>query len=135
MRLLGIDFGEKRIGLALAVKGSKVVTPIESLKRKSLAYDIEFLKQIVEDYEISSFVIGYALNMDGSKSKMCSSAEEFGELLKSSFNIPVYYEDERLSSLAAEERLKEMQGEYKKKKDYLDSISAVIILESYLGAV
>jgi putative Holliday junction resolvase len=135
MRILSIDFGLKRLGLAI---GDTVINSASPLKPIILA-DKEVswpqIKSLIDEYNIDKIIIGYPVNMDGTKSKTTLLVEKFTARLKNQVRREVEYMDERLTSFEADEMLKSFQGDYKKRKKIIDSISALIILKSYMEKI
>ncbi|MCP5103766.1 MAG: Holliday junction resolvase RuvX [bacterium] len=132
MKLLAIDFGMKRMGFAVGNTVIRTATPIEPIARKNEEMDTRYIKNLIDEYDISRIVIGYPLNMDGTKSRITEKVEHFAEQLKKEIAVEIEFADERLTSFEAEEMLKEHQQDYKKRKKVLDSISALVILRSYM---
>ena len=133
MKLLAVDFGMKRMGFAVGNSIIRTAAPIDPIVRKDDTQDIRYIEHLVDEYDISRVLIGYPLNMDGTKSGITLKVEAFAEKLKEKIpgNIAVEFVDERLSSFEAEEMLKSHQQDYKKRKKVLDSISAMVLLRSY----
>lgn len=124
---LGIDYGTKRIGLALADSSSRVAKTFKTI------YKLSELKDIVPAKEVNVFVMGLPLQPDGTEGDTCVKARAFAEKLKSEFNLPVYWVDERLTSQRAEKFLRDtlcMRPD--KRKNILDAESARIILQMFL---
>lgn len=134
MKLLAIDFGMKRIGFAVGNLMIKTATPIDPIVRKNSKEAVQYIKQLVHEYDVSRIIIGYPLNMDGTPSYMTTHVENFMRRLQRSMgpDFPVIPIDERLSSFEAEEELKTLHHDYKKRKKYLDSMSALILLNRYM---
>ncbi len=137
MKILAIDFGLKRIGFAVGNTMIKTATPIEQLDRKNLEFDLEFILRIIDEYDIRHIIMGHPLNMDGTVGKIAVAVENFGNYLKKRIpqEIEVELVDERLSSFEAEELLKPIQGDYRKRKKVLDSVSAMMMLKNYLEKI
>lgn len=109
-----------------------------ALARRSLREDLERLKRMAEERRVERFVVGLPLNMDGSESAMAREVRAFGERLRQETGIEVSYQDERLTSFEAEERLKQRGMSLKrmleaKRRGAVDEMAAVIVLEDYLG--
>ncbi len=134
MKLLGIDYGKKRIGLAVGNIITLTSTPIETYTRtKKIEEDVQHLKNLIEEYEITKIVIGLPLNMDGTKSKTTRQVQSFAAIIRKSVEIPLEFYDERLTSFEADEKLKEFENRsYKIRKENLDSVSAMVLLEKYM---
>lgn len=124
--VLGIDYGSKNLGLAIASSPSYVTTPLNILKRKTLKKDFQVLKELQKDISFQAVLIGLPLNMNGSEGPMAQAAKQFGFYLKDYCGWPVCFWDERLSSVEAIERTQS------KRHSRIDHLAAHIILESYL---
>ncbi len=131
MIVLALDYGEKRIGMAIGNTLLKTSTPI-----KSLIYGknspIPKINEVINDYEVVLLILGYPLNMDGTESPFSGKVKKFGKLLARETGLEVKLVDERLTSFEAEEMLKSIENDYKKRKKSIDSVSAHIILSEYL---
>ncbi len=132
MKILSIDFGLKRMGIALGDSTINSATPLTAIIRQKHDRDINQLNDIIEEYGAEKIIMGYPLNMDGTKSPMTQRVENFAKHLRQATGLVVEFVDERLTSFEAEEMLKADILNYKKRKKLLDSISALIILRSYL---
>lgn len=133
MKILAIDFGQRRMGFAIGDTSIKTAVPIKQINRKNLKLDINHIKDIIYEYDIERIIIGYPLNMDGTKSQITEKVENFSKLLrKKTPEINIEFIDERLTSFEAEEMLKLHKPAYKKRKEILDSISALIILTTFM---
>lgn len=130
MRYLAIDYGSRRTGLAICDKSETIVSPLAVVdSRKGL---LEKIINIIKTENAEAVVVGLPLNMDDSKGPQAQLTEKFAERLKKELQIPVYLQDERLSSFAAEEKLAPAQYTRGKKKKRLDAIAAAEILEVFL---
>jgi putative Holliday junction resolvase len=131
MKILAIDFGIKKMGFALGNTETRTPVPLNPLLRKDLKRDLLYIKTIILDYEVKKIILGYPLNMNGTKNRMTRMVEEFASFLKKKLRLEIDLADERLSSFEAEESLKIPYKDYKKRKKMLDSVSALIILKNY----
>ena len=133
MRYLGLDLGTKTLGLAISDKTGIIATNYGVLKHNE-EYDllITLLKDIIDKEQVEAFVLGYPKNMDNSIGKRAEIALEFKDKLEKAYNIPVYMQDERLSTVQAENMLISNDTSRKKRKKVIDSVAAVIILQSFL---
>ena len=130
MRYLSIDYGSRRTGLAICDPSETFVSPLAVIDaRKGL---LEKILKIIETENVEAVVVGLPLNMDDSKGPQAQLSEKFAEQLKKELQIPVYLQDERLSSFAAEEKLAPAQYTRGKKKNRLDAVAAAEILELFL---
>jgi len=128
-QILGIDLGEKRVGIAITVPVLNIPQPLKTVDRKLI---FEELEALLQKYRIVRFVVGLPLNMDGTKGKKAKEAEEFGKELRNRFNISVVFYDERLTTVHAEGIIHEAGKKIKDNKEIVDKISASLILEGYL---
>lgn len=137
MKILAIDYGEKRMGFAIGSLDSEkkqylTTTALKPLNRKINDLDIQVIKKIISDYDIQKIIIGFPLNMDGSKSPMSEKTKHFGNEVKKKTGIAPEYVDERLSSFEAGEMLKAVEPDRRRIKKKLDSTAALVILNNYL---
>jgi len=133
MAIVAIDFGSRRIGLAIADSLTSPAYPIGTLKRKSLREDLDQVAHLIDARGVAQLVVGLPLNMDGSEGSIARAARKFGTQLGAHLNLPVDYADERLTSIEARERLSAVGG-MRGKKDAVDALAAAIILEDWLAA-
>lgn len=130
MRYLAIDYGYKRTGLAICDPDETVSTPLTVIEgQKKL---IEKISCFVETEKVDALVLGMPLNMDDSQGFQAKRVLHFAEQLKESFDIPIHFQDERLSTFGAKEKIEGIDFMKKKKKKYLDAIAAAEILEAFL---
>jgi putative holliday junction resolvase len=130
MRYLAIDYGTKRTGAAICDPSETIVSPLAVIEgQKGL---LDRIVQIVETENVGAIVLGLPLNMDDSVGPQAKLVFEFAEQLKSRLSIPVYLQDERLTSFAAEQKLVHLKSAKKKKQKRLDAIAAAAILETFL---
>ncbi len=134
MRLLGLDIGEARIGVAVSDPGGTIASPLDVLDARQLARDIRPLKTLAEDYEVAGLVIGLPLSMDGTEGRQAASVRSAGDRLGRALGLPVTYADERLTSATASRAMGEGGVNSKKQRGRLDMVAAAIILQSYLDA-
>jgi putative Holliday junction resolvase len=132
MKILAIDFGLKRIGFAFGNTVIRTAVPIPPAVRKNKEEDIRCIKNLIDEYDIAKIIVGYPLNMDGTKSLITRQVENFTKELKKKTGMDTEFVDERLTSFEAEEELKSIQPDYKKRKKIIDSISAWLMLKSYV---
>tara|TARA_Y100000590_G_scaffold402852_1_gene488954 strand:+ start:259 stop:672 length:414 start_codon:yes stop_codon:yes gene_type:complete len=130
-RALGIDYGERRVGLALSDKSSLIASPYKTLQYFSEDDLISEIKKIVLDKEIEIFVIGLPLNMKGNDSAQTKKVRKFKKLL-SGLELPIIYEDERFSSTIAKNSLVLQNVKTGYNKSEVDRTAAAIILQQYL---
>ncbi|MEA2086670.1 MAG: Holliday junction resolvase RuvX [Candidatus Caldatribacteriota bacterium] len=132
MRILGIDLGEKRIGISISDELGITAQGLPTINAINEIEDLKNIKEIIDKYGVEKIVLGLPKNMNGSLGKQAQKAISFAEKLKSSFRLPVELEDERLSTSKAEKSLIESDRSRKKRKKVIDKMSAIIILQSFL---
>lgn len=132
MRVLGIDFGDKSIGLAVSDKLRLTAQGIGRYQVKNKKEDKKFFKELVLNYAIDEIVIGFPLRMDGTQGTRVDKTKEFARWLKDILKLPVIFWDERLTTKQALRILHQQKTKRKTKKILKDQISAMIILSSYL---
>ncbi|HBK84494.1 MAG TPA: Holliday junction resolvase RuvX [Firmicutes bacterium] len=131
-RILGLDVGNKTIGVAASDPLGLTAQGVTVLRRSSLAADLEALQELLDRYQASEVAVGLPLNMNGSKGPQAEVAEAFGNALAAK-GVTVNYVDERLSTVAAERALLAGDVRRSKRKNVIDMIAAQLILEVYLG--
>ncbi len=133
MRIMALDVGEKRIGIAVSDPMGWTAQGHSVLERKGLKKDIANIKSIFKEYDdLEEIVVGMPLNMDGSKGVAAESMEQFIADLAGSIEIPVSSWDERLTTVSAERVLIDADLSRKKRKKVIDKVAAIYILQSYL---
>ncbi len=132
MRIIGLDVGSKTIGVAVSDALGWTAQGVATIRRRNLEYDLQQLQQIIDQYEVGSAVVGLPLNMNGSRGESVQNAEALGEALQKSANIDVCYQDERLTTVAAQRLLIEGDVSRSKRKNVIDKVAATLILQSYL---
>ena len=133
-RYLGIDFGQKRIGLAISDENGQIAFPLcvlENCGQRRVAVEIS---RIVTERKVGALVLGLPLNLDGSKGIAVENVEKFTDILKQYISIPVEFWDERLSTKIAERAMIEGGLSRMRRKQSIDQATAQIILQSYLDA-
>jgi putative pre-16S rRNA nuclease len=133
MIVAGIDFGNRRIGLAVSNPDQLSAYPVETIVRgRSLAIDLATLRTRLQALEVRRIVVGLPLNMDGTVGPQARAAQVFARRLEDATGIPVELCDERLSSFEAEERLKGLPVRRNRRKLAIDAVAASVILETWL---
>lgn len=131
-RVLAIDFGTKRIGIAISDINAEIAQPLTVLKREGNKKDVEKIANIVREYNVSIIVVGIPYGNDNSITKMGEKAQMFGQLLASSINVEVVFIDETMTSFIAEKALILGGVRREKRKNVIDKIAASIILHDFL---
>jgi putative holliday junction resolvase len=135
MRILGLDVGTKRIGVALSDMLMITAQGLDTIYRKDLAADLAAIRKVVEENGVSEIVAGLPLNMDGTYSAKTTEVVAFIEELAKAVSVPVKTWDERLTSLQAERIMLEGDVSRHKRKMLSDKIAAQLILQSYMGTI
>lgn len=135
MRILGIDYGEARVGIAITDQLNITVQGLETIQRNgSDKVILRRLDEIFEKYEVDTIVVGMPLNMNGTMSERAKITEQFVHKLKCKYNkMKIYTIDERLTTVEAHKTMNFLEVNKNKKKNIVDTISAVYILETYLN--
>lgn len=133
-RILGVDWGEKRLGLSLSDALHMTAGPIGHLKRKSLEQDLAGLAGLIEERDVGEIVIGLPLDLHGEKGKAAERVEAFAESVRERFNLPVHMWDERMSTKAVEKMLIEADVSRAKRKKVRDGLSAAYFLQGFLDS-
>lgn len=132
MRLLGLDLGEKTIGLALSDTSRSVATPMETLPRSKFSVDAQKIEKIVAEHGVGAIVIGLPLNMDGSDGPSSQSARAFGRNLAARVAAPIVFWDERLSTVAVTRTLLDADTTRRRRAEVVDKMAAAYILQGVL---
>ena len=132
--VMAVDYGKKRIGLAVANEAGRVAGPLTSIERKNRREDLRRLREIVREHGVRQIVVGHPLRLDGTRSEMALEAERFAERLQKHIGVPVELVDERLTSWEAEQLLSRKKGERKKGGSEVDAVAAAVILRDYLAS-
>lgn len=135
MRILGIDYGEARVGIAITDQLNITVQGLETIQRNgSDKVILRRLDEIFEKYEVDTIVVGMPLNMNGTMSERAKITEQFVHKLKCKYNkMEIHIIDERLTTVEAHKTMNFLEVNKNKKKNIVDTISAVYILETYLN--
>ena len=135
MRILGLDFGSKTVGVAvcdpLGITAQTVETIVRDQENK-LRRTLARIEELIREYEIEQIVLGYPKNMNNSQGERVRKTEEFKESLERRTGLPVILWDERLTTVAAERVLMECRVRRENRKDKVDQIAAALILQGYL---
>ena len=133
-RILALDYGTKRIGVALSDELGWTAQPLETFERRTLDRDVAHIAALVESHSVERVVLGLPLQLDGREGPAVRAMREFTDKLEGSLPVPVVLWDERMTTKAAEELLIAADVSRKKRKGIVDRIAAAILLRSYLEA-
>jgi putative Holliday junction resolvase len=132
-RILALDVGKKRIGLAVSDELGMTALGLQTLQRTRIREDIEQLRETAVRYEVGTLLVGHPLHMSGDESRQGAYTKEFAERLASAAGLPVVYWDERLTSAEAERLMRQAGATLEQRKRAVDQMAAVLLLESYMG--
>lgn len=133
MRVLGIDYGRKRLGFALSDEGAVLASPLlHKLRSRSVDRDVQTIAHLASTHHVGCIVVGLPLHMDGAIGEMAEEATRFAKHVEQGTHLPVELVDERLTTAEAERVLLEADIPRGKRRELRDSLSAVLILQSYL---
>ncbi|QDT92013.1 Holliday junction resolvase RuvX [Gimesia algae] len=133
-RLLGLDYGTKRVGIAISTFEQNIASPLDNYHRQNLQQDQKHLSKIITEYQCKGLVVGLPVHMSGDEGQKAKEARQFGNWVSQFAEIPVSYWDERYSSATAEEFLANLNMSRNKRKAYLDKLAAQIILQAFLDS-
>ncbi len=133
MRIMGLDVGEKRIGIAISDPMGWTAQGHSVLNRGRLTNDLEHLANLCAEYEIEKIVLGFPRNMNGTVGPKGEEIKEFGRVLEEYLSLPLDYWDERLSTVEAQRVLLEGNVSRQKRKGVIDKLAAMNILQGYLN--
>ena len=134
-RLLGIDLGTKRIGIAISDYNQKIATPLQTLDKSKLGKLIDELESIITEYDIKGIIIGNPINMDGTYGKSSQSAKDIAINISNKIDIPVSLWDERLSTVGAFNLSSELDINVSKREKDIDKFAAAFILQGALDFI
>ena len=132
MRIMGLDVGDKSIGVAVSDAMLLTAHGRTTLKRTHLDQDLERLRKLAEENEVSEIVVGQPLHMDGRPSPQSEKIAVFARQLQEFTGLPIAFWDERLTSFAAEQHLEEMGLNWRQRREHIDKVAAMLILQGYL---
>jgi len=134
MKILGLDYGESRIGVAVGDEAGAMAQGLTTLVRRNRRKDLQALGVMIETHGIGRIVVGYPRRLDGSEGIQCEKVKRYAGLLGRAFQLPVVLWDETLSTKGAEELMIQGKVHWTKRREMVDRIAASIILQDYLDA-
>ncbi len=138
MRIMGLDFGSKTLGVAVSDPLGLTAQPVEIIRRKSenkLRQTLARLEELVCEYQVTQFVLGLPKNMNNTLGERAEKSLEFKEMLERRIGLPVVMWDERLTTVAANRAMMEGRVRREDRGRYVDAIAAVLILQGYLDCI
>jgi len=133
-RTMALDFGDRRIGIALSDPMGITARPLLTLERKSWGRDLEAIRSLTAEHEVRRIVVGLPLDMDGSSGRRVRITETFMERVRKATGVPVLPFDERLTTVQAERTLLEADVSRARRREVIDQVAAVILLQAFLDA-
>jgi putative holliday junction resolvase len=131
-RLLGLDVGEKTIGLALSDLGLMIATPMQTIRRTKFAADLKLIATIITDQQVGGLIIGLPINMDASEGPRAQSIRQFARNVLKQIDLPVVLWDERLSTMAVTRILIDADTSRARRAELVDKMAAAYILQGAL---
>lgn len=135
MRIMAIDYGEQRIGIAMTDLLKVIANPYDVYHRKHTEEDFDYFINLIKTEQVDTIVMGLPLNMQGEEQEIALSARAFGDKLQKLTGCKLVYLDERMTSFVAEKILKQFEPDWKKRKAQLDKYAAMVILQDYLDSI
>lgn len=133
-RILGLDHGARRIGVALSDEMGLTAQPLLTIVHTNNRNDLRSIGRLLRRYHCSAMVVGWPIHLSGDRSPRALAAEKFAEDLRTEFGLPVYLWDERMSTAEAHRHLDAVGRGARDRKDVIDQVAAVLILQSWLDA-
>jgi putative Holliday junction resolvase len=135
MRILGLDYGTKTVGVAVSDELLITAQGVEIVRRKAptkLRQTLARIEELVNEYNVEKIVLGYPKNMNNTEGERCERTKEFKEMLEKRTGLEVVLWDERLTTVSADNAMMEMGIRRENRKEYVDEIAAIFILQGYL---
>lgn len=133
-RLLGLDYGTRRVGVALSTREQNIASPLENYTRQGEQADADYFRRIIAEYGIVGVVVGLPVHLSGDEGEKAREARQFGAWIARVTDLPVIFWDERFTSAMAEDQLLDAGLTRKRRKERLDKLAAQIMLQSFLDA-
>ena len=138
MRIMGLDYSDKTVGVAISDEMLLTAQPKETIKRErpgKLRQTYARIEELIREYDIEKLVVGLPKRMDNQEGDRCEKSREFGEQLERRTGLEVIYQDERLTTMAADAVLEEGGVRKENRKEYIDKLAASLILQGYLDGL
>jgi putative holliday junction resolvase len=133
-KLLGVDYGNARVGLAISDPNRKIAFPLATHQRGSRDQDAVYFRKVIVDESVGGLVVGLPLHLNGTEGQAAAAAREFGGWLGELTGLPLVYWDERFTTVEAESALWQAGLTHKKRKERRDRVAAQLLLQAYLDA-
>jgi putative holliday junction resolvase len=131
-RILGLDVGSRRIGVAVSDPLGITAQGLETLQRQNKRHDFEHLRRVIDEYDVKEIVVGLPLRMSGAEGTQADKMQLFAEELRKRFQLPVHLWDERLTSAEANRLLRETDLSIEKRGKAVDRMAAILILQGWM---
>ena len=138
MRVIGLDYGSKTVGVALSdelMLTAQPLTTIHSDRPTKLRQTLAQIEQIIEQYDVDRIVVGWPKKLDNEEGERCEKTKEFGDMLENRTGLEIIYQDERLTTAQADGVLEQGGIRKDKRKQYIDKMAASLILQNYLDTL
>lgn len=135
MRVIGLDYGSKTVGVALSDELMLTAQPLTTIHRDrptKLRQTLAQIEQIIEQYDVDRIVVGWPKKLDNEEGERCEKTKEFGDMLENRTGLEIIYQDERLTTAQADGVLEQGGIRKDKRKQYIDKMAASLILQNYL---
>jgi putative Holliday junction resolvase len=133
-RILGVDYGSVRIGLAVSDAGRRIASPFKTYQRRGTDQDVDFFRKLIKQEEIAQIVVGLPVHLDGREGEKAREARDYGQWLAKVSALPVIFWDERFTTVEAEGHLLNAGLTRKRRRDRRDRVAAQILLQAFLDA-
>jgi putative Holliday junction resolvase len=134
MRVIGLDVGDKTVGIAISDELGLTAQGLPTLRRERLAADLSYVQGVADEHSATRVIVGLPLNMNGTEGPRGAASRKFGDALGKLTGLPIEYWDERLTTAQAERVLLEADVSRRKRRQVIDKLAAQVILQSWLDA-
>ena len=138
MRIMGLDYGAKTVGVALSDAMLMTAQPLETVRRErsnKLRQTLARIEQLIDEYEVDKIVLGFPKKLNNEEGDRCERTKEFGDMIERRTGLEIIYWDERLTTVAADAVLDEGGVRKENRKEFIDKIAASLILQCYLDSI
>lgn len=138
MRIMGLDYGAKTVGVAISDAMLMTAQPLETVKRErsnKLRQTLARIEQLIDEYEVDKIVLGFPKKLNNEEGDRCERTKEFGDMIERRTGLEIIYWDERLTTVAADAVLDEGGVRKENRKEFIDKIAASLILQGYLDSI
>ncbi|MBQ2320827.1 MAG: Holliday junction resolvase RuvX [Lachnospiraceae bacterium] len=138
MRVMGLDYGAKTVGVAISDAMLMTAQPLETVKRErsnKLRQTLARIEQLIDEYEVDKIVLGFPKKLNNEEGDRCERTKEFGDMIERRTGLEIIYWDERLTTVAADAVLDEGGVRKENRKEFIDKIAASLILQGYLDSI